>query len=132
MSPNILKPKKAFTLVELIFEIAILALVVLSTAMLLGQLSLNVIETETNSLATALGIEKSEEMLSNYRQNGFGAVVSVPATLFPAPFQDYSYTIDVQNVVSNPLQPGIIDKQVTITVSNPNIVDVVIDLLIVN
>ena len=128
-----MKKRKSFTLIELIFEIIILALVVLSTAMLLGQLSTNVVETELNTVATALNSQKAEEILWNDTFD----TITTEAGVFLAPYQEYSYAIVVQNVsAADPdivVAPSSTDyKRATLSVSHASIPDVVVELLFVD
>lgn len=127
------KSKKSFTLIELIFEIIILALVVISTAALLGQLSSSVVMTEINTVATALTTQKAEEMFWN---KDFDTVADETG-VFLAPYQEYSYTIDVQNVSA--ANPNVVVaasssdyKRATLSVIHASIPDVVVELLFVD
>jgi len=89
-----LKNKKGFTLIELIFEILVLSLLIIPTAVLLVQLTLDIVQTETNAIATSLGVELTESIMWNY---GFSNVAGGSGT-FSSPYQSYSYTVTVQCV----------------------------------
>ena len=112
------KEKKGFTLVELIFTIVIIGLVVFPTVVLLIQLTLSIVQTETNSIATSLAVQKAEEVLAKY---DFNTVVASSGTCDdPADpahkYLDYAYAITV----------GCFEdcnsyKQVTISVSHAGI-----------
>jgi len=118
-SPRLIKNKKGFTLIELIFEIFVLSILIIPTVLLLGQLSLNIIQTEANSIASDLDVQKAEEImgLDNY------TTVTAGNGVFPSN-QNYSYAIGVQCVsIANPDigVPCESDfKKVTITVSSSN------------
>ena len=66
-----LKTRKAFTLAELIFEIVVLTFLIVPAVLLLGQLTVNVVEAETNSIGSLLGVNKAEEVFEYYENNGF-------------------------------------------------------------
>jgi len=94
--PAKLRSKKSFTLVELIFEIIVLSILVIPTAILLVQLTLDITETETNSIATALCVQKSEDILRGYT---FATVDLVTLNgAFPTPYTSYSFNITVNCV----------------------------------
>ena len=118
--PEFLENKRGFTLVELIFEIFVLSILIIPTVVLLGQLSLNVIQTEANSTASALSVQKAEEIMWLYNYTTVGAGSGV----FPAPYQSYSYNVGVGCV--NLANPDVIlpcpgdFKKVDITVSGGN------------
>ena len=126
------KQRKAFTLAELIFEITVLALLIAPTVLLLGQLTINVIEAETNSVASLLSVETAEELLKDYDFDS----ISADSGNFLAPYQDYSYQITTQCVNSEDLDAAAACtsgyKKVTLTVSHNAISDMVVDLLFVD
>ncbi len=139
--PKIMKAKKAvagFTLIELIFEIFVLAVLIIPTVIVLGQFCLNVVETETNTIATDLCIYKTEELLSAYNY----VTLPVGHPVFSGNFSyvspgcaSYSYTVVVQYVDANnpdtvvawtgPPAPEPQYKRAKITVSRTGIPDVV-------
>jgi len=122
--------RKAITLVQLIVEITVLAVLIIPTALLLGELSSNAVKTEANSIATSLCVQKTEETLANYDFD----TVTAGSGNFNSPYEDYAYQISVQYVDG---ENGNLDsvvslsgyKKVTITVSHSSIPDVVTDLL---
>jgi len=126
------KMHKSFTLAELIFEIAVITLLIIPIVMLLGQLSMNVVDTEVNSTASLLSIQKSEELLANYDFD----TISADSGSFAAPYNDYSYQITVQCVNSENLDLaadcGQGYKKATLTVSHGAIPDIVVNLLFVD
>jgi len=124
-----LKNKRSFTLVELIFEILVLSLVVIPTAILLVQLTLDIVQTETNATATALAVQVAETMMWNYTFSN----VSGGSGTFASPYQKYSYAVTAACVEGANLDlpvgcPGTDSyKRVKISVSNaalPNPVDI--------
>ena len=133
-----LKSNKSFTLIELIFEILILGLLVIPTAILLVQLALSIIQTDTNSTATALAIQQAEKAMWNYSFTNVGnADTGGNYIAFPAPYQRYSYRVDVGCVgAANLDSPGSCEvnkiyKRIWVFVANssmPNPVE--IDILL--
>ena len=122
---------KGFTLIELVFEITVLSLLIIPTVLLLGQLSLTVVQTEANSIATALCVQKAEEVLWSYDYS----TVSASSGNFNAPYSDYSYTVTIDYVdAANPAATVASSnyKRATVTVSHSSIPDVVTYLLFVN
>jgi competence protein ComGC len=124
-----------FTLVELIFEIFVLSVLIIPTALLLGHLSLNVSDTETNSTASLLCIQKAEELLWNYDFDTIeNALVANPVSFGP-PYENYFYKVERQYVDSvNPDTAVVISsyKKISLTVSHSGIPDVVVSLLFVD
>lgn len=86
-----MQKQKGFTLVELIFTIATIGLVVFPIVVLLIQLTLNIVQTETNSIATSLGVQKAEDVLARYDFNS----VAESSDTCDAPYHDYAYAITV-------------------------------------
>jgi Tfp pilus assembly protein PilE len=130
-SPRIMEKSKGFTLIELIFEIIVLAALVIPTAILLGHLSINVAETEIQSTATLLGIQKAEEI---YWTNTF-STVSDDTGNFDSPYGEYSYTLTIQYVDPNDLDSTVAlsdYKKATLTISHSGIQDLVINMLFVD
>ena len=131
--PKRLKGKKGFTLVELIFEILVLSLLIIPTALLLGNLTLNVVETDTNSMATSLCVQKAEEVLGLLT---YDSVVGGSGTFATEGegYPDYSYTVSVLPCVDDPYlnQPSAgtcAFKKATVKVSHTGIADVETSLL---
>ena len=130
-----IKSKKGFTLIELIFEIIVLMVLIIPTVIVLTQLSINVIETEINSTATDLCIDKAEELLISFTY----ATIGNSAGNFPVPFQSYSYIVTTQYVDATnpdtvvvwagPPAPEPEYKRATISVSHAGINDVVSPVL---
>jgi type II secretory pathway pseudopilin PulG len=138
-----LKSKKSFTLVELIFEILVLALVVIPTAVLLVQLTLDIVQTETNATATALGVQTAESVMWNYTFNNIPTVSNFthftnPVGCTTCHYDEYSYTVGWQWVAAANLDtpvatPPTTDyKKVTITVRHAGIPDVYMYILFSN
>lgn len=122
--------RKSFTLIQLVVEIVVLAVLIIPTALFLGELSANAAKTEANSIATSLSVQKAEETLANYN---FDTVVGSSGN-FSSPYQDYAYQVDVQYVdgENGNLDTGVASseyKKVTIAVSHSKIPDVATELL---
>ncbi len=99
--------RKSFTLIQLVVEIVVLAVLIIPTALFLGELSANAAKTEANSIATSLSVQKAEEILASY---DFDTVVGSSGN-FGSPYEDSEY------------------KKVAITVSHSKIPDVATELL---
>ena len=126
-----LKNRKAFTLAELIFEIVVLTFLIVPIVLLLGQLTMNIVETEVNSTASLLGVDKTEEILEYYESNGF----DFNFTTLSDTSGNYSRNISIQCLAADLITPAACStgyKKVTITVSHSAIPDIIIDLLLVD
>jgi len=119
------KSATGFTLIELIFEIFVLTFMLISAVILLGSLALNVTKEEINYIATDLCKQKAEETLSTY---SFANVVA-SANTFAVPYQDYAYTVVVQDSPFEANQDNY--KMAVVTVAHANIPPAIVYILFV-
>ena len=133
-TPKQLKDKKSFTLVEFIFAIVFTAIVITPIVIFLIEFTINTTETETNSVATALAVQKAEEALCNYNFIN----VAAGAGSFAAPNQSYSYNVRVDCVEQANLDVAVVCpgtnsyKKVTARVSHAGIPPVYLYVLRAN
>ena len=128
------KSRKAFTLAELIFEIVVLTFLIVPAVLLLGQLTMNVVEAESNSIGSLLGINKTEEVLDYYENNGFDYDFTSLSDAVTDATGVYTRQVAFQCLAADLVTPAVCStadyKKITITVSHGSIPDIVIDLLL--
>ncbi len=115
------KTMRGFTLIELIMVIVVSAILLLGISIPLRVVLVQGVAPEYQAVASMLA-ERELERISDLR---FSTIVSIPATPFIAPFDDYSYSI-VVNYVNGPnnldvvTDPLVTDyKRIKIIVSHP-------------
>lgn len=141
-APAKLKNKKSFTLIELIFEIVVIAIIIIPSAILLVEFSLSIIQTENYTTATALSVQKAEQIMWNYSFSNVPTIGNFTPFVNPpgcttCHYDEYSYTVGWQYVTAADLDtpaavPPTDYKKVTITVRNARIPDVILYLLFTN
>ena len=125
-----MRTRKGFSLITLIIEITVLTIILLSVIFLVGEVTLTVVESETNVQATDLCMSLAEDTFWNYDFDS----IPVGSGVF-ADYPNYSYSISEAYVTEADLDTvvGSSDyKRVRVTVSHADIPDVTITLLVTN
>jgi hypothetical protein len=123
-----MKVRKGFSLVSLIFEITVLTVIVLAVVILLGEITITVVESETNTQATDLCISLAEDVFWNY---DFDSIPTGSGTFVDYPAYAYSITENFVTEADLDTVTGSSEyKRVRVTVSHADIPDVEVTLLI--
>ncbi len=105
------KKNKGFTIIEILFALALLAAGLTSVVLIMSEGQSQNTVSKMHSVAMGLAKDRME----NIRNLPYASVNSVPLTPFASPYVDYSYQV---NVTTNGTLPGQIKDVVVIVTYN--------------